>query len=61
MASGTTQRATDSEVFFRVPTDFEAFLQLLEVTVRWTRWTLHEYCLMANLVTRGGQAWPFRT
>lgn len=43
-----TQRATDSEVLFRVPVDFGAFLQLLEVTVRWAQWKLHEYCLMTN-------------
>jgi len=45
-----TQRATDSEVFFRAPEDFVAFLRLLVTTVRWARWSLHEYCLMTNHV-----------
>ncbi|HEX4929570.1 MAG TPA: hypothetical protein VFV62_02595 [Gaiellaceae bacterium] len=43
-----THRATDSEVFFREPDDFRAFLDLLGVTARWARWILHDYCLMTN-------------
>ena len=43
-----THRATDSEVFFRAPADFRSLLDLLGVTVRWARWTLHDYCLMTN-------------
>ena len=45
-----TQRSTDSEVFFRAPEDFAAFLRLLVITVRRARWSLHEYCLMTNHV-----------
>ena len=45
-----TQRATDSEVLFRSPADFAAFLQLLGVVASWARWSLHEYCLMTNHV-----------
>lgn len=45
-----TQLATDSEVFFREPADFRAFLELLTVTLRWARWRLHDYCLMTNHV-----------
>ena len=35
-------------MFFREPDDFRAFLDLLEVTARWARWILHDYCLMTN-------------
>ena len=45
-----TQRATDTELLFRVPADFRAFMHLLEVTTSWARWNLHEYCLMTNHV-----------
>ena len=45
-----TQRATDDEVFFRVPDDYKAFLQLFAVTATWARWTVHDYCLMTNHV-----------
>ena len=43
-----THRATDSEVFFREPADFRAFLDLLGDTARWAEWILHDYCLMTN-------------
>jgi REP element-mobilizing transposase RayT len=43
-----TQRATDDERLFRIPADFRALLELLDVTVRWAGWILHEYCLMTN-------------
>jgi putative transposase len=43
-----TQLATDSEVFFRSPDDYCAFLELLEVVVSWAKWTLHDWCLMTN-------------
>ena len=45
-----TQRATDAEVFFRVPDDYRAFLHLLAVTAGWARWVVHDYCLMTNHV-----------
>ena len=45
-----TQRATDDEVFFRVPDDYRAFLQLFAVTATWARWVVHDYCLMTNHV-----------
>ena len=45
-----TQRATDAEVLFRVPADFRAFVQLMDVTAAWARWKLHDYCLMTNHV-----------
>jgi REP element-mobilizing transposase RayT len=43
-----THLATDSEVFFREPADFRAFLEILGVTVAWAKWRLHDYCLMTN-------------
>ena len=45
-----TQRATDAEVFFRVPDDYRAFLHLLAVAAAWARWVVHDYCLMTNHV-----------
>lgn len=45
-----TQRATDSEWFFRSDVDYRTFLELLAVTARWARWRLHDYCLMTNHV-----------
>ncbi len=45
-----THRATDSEVFFREIADFQGFLDLLDLTARWARWVLHDYCLMTNHV-----------
>ncbi|NUT55507.1 MAG: transposase [Thermoleophilia bacterium] len=45
-----TQRATDAEVFFRVPADYRAFLQLFERAAGWARWIVHDYCLMTNHV-----------
>ena len=45
-----TQRATDDEVFFRVPDDYRAFMQLFTVTASWARWIVHDYCLMTNHV-----------
>ena len=45
-----TQRATDTEVLFRVPADFRAFVYLMEVTSAWAQWILHDYCLMTNHV-----------
>ena len=43
-----TQRATDSEVFFRTPDDYREFLALLGDTAGWASWRLHDYCLMTN-------------
>ena len=43
-----TQRATDSEAFFRSPDDCRAFLAILDVVSRWARWNLVDYCLMMN-------------
>jgi putative transposase len=45
-----TQRATDDEVFFRVPDDYTAFLHLFAVTATLARWIVHDYCLMTNHV-----------
>jgi putative transposase len=43
-----THRATDTEIFFREPTDFRTFLELLGVVSHWAHWILHDYCLMTN-------------
>ena len=45
-----TQRATDTELLFRVPADFRAFVYMMEVTSAWAQWILHDYCLMTNHV-----------
>ena len=37
-------------MFFREPSDYQSFLDLLDRTVRWASWTLHDYCLMTNHV-----------
>ena len=43
-----THLATDSEIFFREADDFRAFLELLEVVMKWASWRLYDYCLMTN-------------
>jgi REP element-mobilizing transposase RayT len=37
-------------VLFRVPADFAAFIQLMEITAVSAQWNLHDYCLMTNHV-----------
>ncbi len=45
-----TQRATDSEVFFRAPFDYFSFCQLLGLAVKRAEWKLHGFCLLTNHV-----------